>query len=674
MTEKLARNLMQLHETAFQTNQPSAIFGSIGNLPGSIQRQKPYRIGMWPCITDKDIETVMGFWAAFNYFLEDAYADVRVYYLASRIEDGDENTWSIEKAQFDVDEWTLDDLDENIAIWGKLHHINSNLNLTIFVENDLEETEEPIELVFTATGYKDLVQQIPQITASVGDVLGIEESQEPPSFSDSVSNESNLDDLLQAVFAWERDVFAFLSGSDWEDEDILLRHKKLMSVAAENADLFSAWCLAQATARTMPPGLSVIGDLFVNEMPQIVVACHENPLAISILANGLYKLGNSDQAFSLLESQIEKSISSEVAAKLANLYINQGRLLNAVDVLQEAIQANIETSIIYRIYGYALRLAKQNDLIINHYTLVSPDIVSDKLEWEIVAAYNKILSLQPSNLPALHQLLLQLMELDEQQFWQQFDVLLEHDITGVRVRSILENVDYDFPVDRAVEKLRALSEEQPDRLDVKLNLAVAYLADEQEDAAQRILAEAEEMAKEQSTISEIEYLVLIAKLPEFEHKFGELTSLLEAGRTAKTEDVDFLEEVVSGAPTFADGYVLLAKAYISWDDSEAALEVLLDGQKQVPDHPALLELLAHNLWDAGEKTLAFQYLNRGLDANPNYVPLLVRTALYLCENGQLADAKPYLARAELIAPRSPAFIAARNFISMNYTDTQDKLK
>lgn len=672
--EKLARNLMQLHDVTFQTNQPSAIFGSIGNLPNSIQRKKPYRIGMWPCLSKKMPEVVMGFWATVGYLLEETYQDVRVYFLARRMDDTD-GRWSIKKSQFHVDDWALDDLDENVAIWGELSESDAEPVLTVFIENDLDETDEPIELTFRLPRTASFQEILSQITINIGNALGILKPQNFISFLGSESTDASVEHMLKVIFNWERKVFEFVAGAKWDDADILSDHQLIVEAAGNIQDSFSSWCLARATARTMVPGLSVIGEIFVDRLEPIVAACQQHPLAVTILAEGLYKLGETEQAFGLLERRNAQEVTPEVSVKLARFYVNVGKLVEAATILQETIELDVTSMLVYQMYGYVLRLIEQNELDIGKYVLLDNNIKEENhLNCEILATYNEILKLDPENLSALHHKLIQLMYLDEQHFWDEFEILLKHDASGLHVRDILESADHNFSLEPAVAKLQALAEKQPERVDVLTNLAVVYLSDELLDKALQCLAEAKQLANDKVAISDIEYLTLNAQLPGFEHQFGELSALLEAGRSAKSDDVDFLEEVVEIAPTFADGYVLLAKAYTSWDDSEAALEVMLDGQKQAPNHPGLLDLLAENLWDAGEKTLSFEYLNKGLEANPNYVPLLVRAALYLCENGQIENAKPYLARAELIAPRNPVFIEARNFISMNYVGKPNKSK
>jgi tetratricopeptide (TPR) repeat protein len=110
---------------------------------------------------------------------------------------------------------------------------------------------------------------------------------------------------------------------------------------------------------------------------------------------------------------------------------------------------------------------------------------------------------------------------------------------------------------------------------------------------------------------------------------------------------------------------------LSWDDTDAALETLLDGQKQLPTNPDILFTLGRALWVVGEEDLAFDYLNKGLEANPGHVPLLVLTGRYLFDTGQEEEAKEFLSRGEAIDPRNPLLNETRVYIARQVTDVDD---
>ena len=139
----LAQRLMLLDQLSITaTNQPSSIFGAGISLAQDIQKQIPFRIGLWPCVSDVQPENAMGLWTVLAFLLEQP-EDVRVYRVFAHLDDEnpDNFVWKMGKSQFIPDDWGIDALDENIAIWGHLGDgdADGQLQLKIFVENDLSD-------------------------------------------------------------------------------------------------------------------------------------------------------------------------------------------------------------------------------------------------------------------------------------------------------------------------------------------------------------------------------------------------------------------------------------------------------------------------------------------------------------------------------------------------------
>jgi tetratricopeptide (TPR) repeat protein len=144
---------------------------------------------------------------------------------------------------------------------------------------------------------------------------------------------------------------------------------------------------------------------------------------------------------------------------------------------------------------------------------------------------------------------------------------------------------------------------------------------------------------------------------------GEIADVINAGNNIETGDVEFLEGIIERVPTYAEIYLLLARAYIGWDETSSAMETLLDGHKHVPDDPDILALLSEVVWDSGETDVAFSYLNKGISQNPQHVPLLALAGQYLFEDGQEEAAKSYLLKAEAISPNDPVLGRVRRHIA-----------
>src|SRR6185369_7917945 len=190
-----------------------------------------------------------------------------------------------------------------------------------------------------------------------------------------------------------------------------------------------------------------------------------------------------------------------------------------------------------------------------------------------------------------------------------------------------------------IEILRKAAERQPNRPDLLLSQAVLCLMNEEYDLARAGLEKADSLTENETLQADIDRLLLAANDPEFEATMGEITDAVNSGKPLDDESVDFLEAVIEEAPGYGEAYILLSRAYLALDDSGAALETLLDGQRELADDPDICELLVRVLRNAGEDELALENLHIGLPRNPNHVPLLSLAGLYLFEDGQEDDAK-----------------------------------
>ena len=115
----LANKLMG-QKTISQPQSVSAIFGQLsGQVTLQSESSVQFRVGMWPIQSNSDPEIALGLACLLAYHLE-RWSFIQVYRLFAQIEeDVQDFTWSIEKSQFGVDDWELDGLDENGAIWGE---------------------------------------------------------------------------------------------------------------------------------------------------------------------------------------------------------------------------------------------------------------------------------------------------------------------------------------------------------------------------------------------------------------------------------------------------------------------------------------------------------------------------------------------------------------------------
>jgi tetratricopeptide (TPR) repeat protein len=666
MTQELARRLMlQGHRAA--STLPAAIFGTVGDLQSILELNKPrLRLGVWPFTSTDRPNSAMGLATVLALLLE-RYRDLRVYRLFARVE-GEPQTyiWSINQSQFDVDDWQIDDLDENLALWGSLTSTEGSLHLEITVENDFLEDNDNLK-TFTYTG-KSLIELTNQLIKASEDIAAFIDAQDfkliAPIYTSDDWNATSVQMLIEQAFDWERRLFLSIWGQDWGTMEA---DKTALIKAGQGMGEFGAWVVARSIARGMVMSDKVVTDVLVSFVDDVLTAFPDSLFPAIYLGGALYETGHVQDAYTLMEAAIqEHEDDAALYLALGELYRAGGRPGDALSLYQEAVQSDVVTPDIYLRYADLVLAMDFNNFVIEDYVLIDPDEVTDeRMIYEAIEAYQAVLDQNPDHVEALQRQLLQFLELGEsdQRFWTGFEHMVALDETGERVRVLLDvfyNLDDVTP---AFKILKDTASAYPNRYDLAMNIAVAYLADEQGDAAITHLERARKLTDDAFVHADIDRLMLAAEDPDFEMRLGELTDIISAGNALSADDVEFLEDALEKAPSFAEGYVLLGNAYRAWDELGTAVETLLDGHQQLPDDPDIALLLAQTLWESGEQASAFGYLNKSLEKNPAHVPLLAMTGRYLYEDDQEEAAKAYLARAELIAPNHPVLNDVRVFIA-----------
>lgn len=676
-----ARKLMRINEKAVRSNTASAIFGSVGDLPQAITNRAAYRIGLWPCTSSDKPELAMGMWAALAHLLE-RWRDIQVYRLFVKLEgDPDDFKWSMEQSQFTVKDWDIDPLDENIGLWGKLEQEGDAWKLTATIDNDMltGEDNKSENLSISADSATALISMLPDFAASIAEKIGANRIDNTDTPYPSEIHEENAEflALMQQVLDWDVKLVAYLWDVEWEDEDIEDDFQNLIAASQASQSDFSAWLTAKSIAHTMRPGYSVIGDLLVESVGEIISASPNSHYPAPIMAGALYNMGFAPNSYRLLEDEVKAHADNKIAwLKLAELYASGGHLAESVERFQTAIEKDAVNSHLFRAYGNVLLAADQYGVIIESFAFIDPDeFDEDELVWEAIEAYQKALENDPNDTRALYSQLLQLILVDnedeDERLWSNFEKLVSLDISGEYIRDVIESF-YDVEdISLGIETLERLLSEQPERIDLYINLASLHLVHEDGLAARPLLEKAKGLSTDLGILADIERLLLTADDPNFEQRFAELVGILDAGNELPADEVEYLENIVEQSPNLVQGQLALARSYYFWDDTDEALEVLLDTQERIPDQPDILDWLARILWESDEKELAFQYLNRGIQNYPFNVQLLSRIGLYLFDNKQLKNARAYLSRAEEIAPRHPELQRVRSYIARKLGENPD---
>src|SRR5690606_34517304 len=246
----LAERLMSPGQGA-RPNIPTAIFGTAGTVRHSLQEQiAPVRMGLWPVRSVDKPEIAMGIAVLLGYLIA-RYRGVRVYHIMAQV-DGEPETysWTLAHSQFDVDDWQLEDLDDNVGVWGTF----DDRTLTLFVENDLltgEQENEPKQLTYTASDLTEEVNILPRVVSDIADLLEVSETRFiMPLYPAGSWDSSLLAEGLKQSFHWERKLYLSLWGQAWPEAQLLTDADRLLETGAKLGAL-GAWLVSQALARVI---------------------------------------------------------------------------------------------------------------------------------------------------------------------------------------------------------------------------------------------------------------------------------------------------------------------------------------------------------------------------------------------------------------------------------------
>lgn len=659
--ELLASNLMAHARgvsTAMDDNAPES---NVRNLDTS-----PLRVGLWPLVSDDAPETALGLMAVLGLLLE-RWPAMLVYRLFVRAGgDPDDYRWQLADSQFDVDDWQLDYLDENVAVWGTLAS-SGGWTLTLKIENDLAETEEIPTLTYISPDLAGLVERLPAIAADIAGLLDAGAISPVAATYDMTGVQKDvLPAALRQAFLWERDLFLLLWDADPDEFDAQASAEGLRRAAEAAGGDFGGWLYTRLARRALLPAVPpVYEEAFAGQWAAVPEWFANSASAALAAAQARFDAGEEADALRQLQRTIARFPERvELRLGLAELHRRAGNAQEMVDALQEAIGESVADAALYFVYGSLLASLRQSGLVVSRFILIEArDRQPERMTEEAAAAFEAGLALEPERADMLQRYLLLLIERGDARLWPAFERLLALDDTGEQVRAVVESFVLLEDFDEGIALLEAAVAANPERADLRVNLASALLYADDTDAAAVQLEAAHELTDDEHLLAEIERLSLVADDPEFEMRLGELTELVDAGRALSSRDIEYLEAAIESAPSFLAVHLLIARAFVNQGQTARALEALLDAQTELPDEPEILELLARVLWESGETDLAFDYLNKGLAAHPEDVPLLALTGRYLFEQGQDEEARALLSRAQSLNPRNRALREVQRLIA-----------
>lgn len=678
-----ARRLMRINERVVASNTPSAIFGSIGDLPQAVSSRPPLRIGMFPCVSDENPLVAMGLWSVLAHLL-DRWGDIEIYRLFVSFNESPEDfVWTLDKSQFTVEDWDIEHLDENIGMWGTLQSTDAGWQLTVTIDDDnlTGADAEEVNVTLIAESQGELFAKLPDFAEQLADTMsaGRLDDTDPAYQLDNLTVDDDFTAVLEHLLEWEVNLLATLWDVEWDDDEIIDAFNAFLNAGKLINSDFSAWLISKSVGQTMRPGYGLIGDLLIDRVTDVTSTFDNSYYPIPILADRVFNMGFAQKSYRFLQNEVEKHPQNVTGwLKLGQVLAEGGLILQAIDTFQSAIEKDAVNSHLYRAYGNILLTAERTDPE-NNNTFMLIDVAQyeqDYAIWEAIEAYSEALKLDPDDLRACYAKVLNLAEVDfeQEQIWESFVKLVSMDEDGDYTADVIDSFYNISEVDDGVRALEGLIKENPNRLDLYMNLAALHIAAYDSPSALPLLFKAKDLAKTSTQLADVERMAMMANDPEFEYRFGEVVSILDAGNKLQADDVEFLEDLVENAPHAIEGHIALGRSYYAWKEYDEALEVLLDAQESFPDQPLVLDWLARILWESGERETAFTYLNRGIMAQPYNVQLIARAGQYLFDNDQLEEARRYLARAEAIQPKHPMLNAVRNYIAQRIDSDPKKYK
>ena len=650
----------------------SSLFGSGAELAQSVAAQERFRISVYPLVCAVMPEKAMGIAACLAYLLEQ-YRDVKVYRCFAKIDDDDDSEITPDDYQFTMADWEFEGLDDNIALSGELEQRDVGFRLRFLIDLALLGHEDVARLEFDFAALHELINALPRIAAEIAALLSGGPSHQlvisyPPLSADAL----DIERLLEIVFDWNLDLYLYLWGADWDDDDVLAQFNEAIDAFNRLQNGFVFWCLGMMAKQVMQSGLEAIGDIIAPRLNQGLDVQRQYPHGAAALAVGLAAFGYADRAIQLLEGYPLADADASIWHTLIDLYLGGGQLAEAIDANQRALEHGLEHAALYWRYAQMLMMAETNDWFIEDVLLIDPDEIDEdeQIAFEIIQALKRLLAITPGNLSALQLALTYMIEADDDELWEYFAMLAQSDRAGQAASDIIERlIDLD-DLDPAFEILQDQINKEPAEPYGYVYLAQLALVDGNGELAKTSIASCRQSLAQPDHDLELELqrLELSAALPNFEQRFAEIKVMLDAKRHVSDADVEFLEEALETAPLLIDLYIVLSRSYQSWNDIETAFEVLADAEEAAGEHPRITQGMAEILWRRNQHDQAVEKLNGALQRFPNDIYLLAQMANYLIENEQMDDARQYIERAESIAPSHGEVWKLRQLIARKLTD------
>lgn len=624
-----------------QSNNLSVIFGSGIRLADEANTRTQRRIVVYPCKADAaDAETAQGLMCALAWALNSLDGVVVMPLLV----DAPSATWEPNNSAFTPDDVQLDALGEDTVITASLErNTASGYVLSLSAVSDVEGSDD-VSVDVTGDSFVVLLNGVINAVPTFATMLG-----GTPDMSSSVPEvrapDAAVREWLHGAFAWYRAALLTAANEEFYDQDFAqIRDRTLL----ELSEAATTWLLVQSIALMSVWYETDTQDAeLIIDMAKSLKAWQAGAPALS---RALIEMRETRLAIETLETAVEEA-PEQVRnwLVLSRLYAAVQRADLMLEVLQRGIELHPEDAPLLMLYGETLLTYAEQGLMVQQTILAGE---GESTENEAIAAFRAAVRLTADEqraMASIH-LITALERAESPDLWQAFEELAVSDAKGIYIEHAINVISAEDDLEQALPALEKASIQHPLSGQVWRNLAyVQYLAGHMDTAATSI-ARALQYADSDTTRGEYELLALYAQDATIEGQLAEIADIVSAGYDVSERHLELLEWIVSEAPHYGEGYLLLARAYAADGESDTALEVLLDAEKQTGGSADIVAAIVDLLMESGEETVALEYITKGIENYPRHIPLLARAAQVTHALGDDDGARAFLRQAHNIAP------------------------
>lgn len=615
----------------------SFIFGSGVRLLDESEAQEERRIAVYPCNADADLsEVAQGMMCALAWVLNSLDGVTAIPLLTN----APSAEWTPESSTFSPDSLTLEGLGEDTFLTGMLKRDPSGFNLVLSGTTDLEDVED-LSIELQAGDEDGLFRSV--LTAATRFAVWLEADASDVNEA-LLPAEVRSREWLAAAFAWHRTALSdAMSEKSFDFASPALQRLKLAS---------NEPALTSLLVKGIALALVWFEQVDAVALSEAITSLSHWQESAGAIARALVELGETRASLELLETAVEAAPEFPLNwLVLARLYTAFQQPALAIQALQTAIERHQQYAPLLMQYGDALMSYADQGIALEEVIFIDEHL-EPAAAFEAIAAYAEAARLLSGEQQAMAyvKLIAALARYDPEKIWQAFDALATADSTGTYTELALNAVASQEDIDHAIGILKKAAQSKPESGHLWRNLAYAqYLAGE-EDGASTAISEALKYASDTRSRGEYELLALFTQDAAIEAELAEIADSLSAEGEVTDRTLELLEWVVTEAPHYIEGYLLLGRAYGANGESGTALEVLLDAEKNLGADADIYVSIIDLLLESDEETVALDYVTKALDVFPRHIPLLARAALVTDALGDREGAKAFLRQAHNIVP------------------------